>query len=162
MALSTWWQDVEIAVITVLAADPDLAALGGKIEQSITDPFSDQELMGNDFPYIGVVAIGHGADESGQSHIAQHTVEVLINVGDVGTPRLTVQRTVQQILAQISLVTLKERTGQMFSLQNATGTITDCHTGSATLNPSRSSDDSAAFLESGSTTITIEYSLLGS
>lgn len=162
MALSTWWQDVEVSVITVLAANADLAALGGKIEQAITDPFTDQELMGNDFPYIGIVAIGHGADESNIVHTAQHVVEILVNVGVVGTPRLPTQRTVQQILAQIAYVTLLERTGQRFSLQNATGTIVDCRAGSSTLNPSRSSEDSAAFLESGSTSIMIEYTLLGS
>lgn len=162
MALSTWWQDVEVAVIAVLAANADLAALGGKIEQSIPDPFFDQELMGADFPYIGVVAIGHGADESNVVHTAQHVIEVLINVGCVGTPQLTTQRTVQQILAQITYVTLLERTGQRFSLQNATGTIVDCRAGSSTLNPSRLTEDLAAFLESGSTSITIEYTLLGS
>jgi hypothetical protein len=160
MALSTWWQDVEIAVITVLAADADLAALGGKIEQSITDPFSDQELMGNDFPYIGVVAIGHGADESDIIGVGVHSVDILINVGAVGTPRLTTQRTVQQILAQIALVTCQERRGNRFSLSNATGNIVDCRSGGSTLNPSRSSDETAAFLESGSITLSVEYELL--
>lgn len=160
MALSTWLRDVEAQVVTIIQQDGDAAGFFGRIESGVVDPITNQELLGADFPYCGVVAISFERDADEVTAYKLFDVGIRIVVADVRTPQQEAQQHVQDGLAHLDTIFGKQRTGARFSLAGSTFEISDVHPGSGRILDVLTNDDDSSFLVLGEYTATVEGRLL--
>jgi hypothetical protein len=160
VSVTTWLDDIQAAIVSVLLANANLMDLARKVEAGVIDPLAQQDLLGDDFPYVGVVVTGFGTDKDELTAYKLMDVDVRIVVAAIGTPQVEVQQSVQRLLAQIDLVVGLERgTGRRFSLANTTGEISDVFPGEGRMIELMSTEDSSAFLVQGEYTFRVEYRL---
>lgn len=126
----SWLEDCESSVVAVLKADSDLCNIAGKIEPGVFIPGSEQDIMGSDFPYVGVTATGFGPDSQETAGVSVHPVTVSVSLAGVGTPMADIKATIQRMLSYVHRVVGYEMVHDRFSLSNDTGEISVVNPGS--------------------------------
>lgn len=157
--IASWLENIEAAVVPVLQADADLADACGTIEAGMYVPGLEQDLLGADFPYLGVTAIGFDQDTQETAGVSVHQVEVSCSVACIGTPMIDVKNSIQRIIARINALVGRESIGGRFSLRDDVGEISTVQVGSGQLLSADRNAEDASFRLTGEYKFNIEYRL---
>ncbi len=161
MSATTWLQDIQAAVVTVLANNSDLAGLAASIEAGIVTDLINQDMSQVRWPAVQVFAKGFGDDKDSVTYYANRDVSIIVGIGAIGASEFATSTVVQQIGAQVDLVVGQQRTRTpgLFSLANSTRNIADCRCGTFDIIDTFQRDADATLLVLGQYRFPVEYRL---